>query len=115
MKTRIAKDNDFNTIGIEVTSKDNNVLFQWGVSPMEQFHFVKEVSVDEFEIIELVKLQTKLQDLERFVSRFFDICKENDYYKKDKNGKVLGVKFGSIDNEISNLKRMIATRIQKFI
>ena len=70
MKAIIAKDNNFNTIGLEVKSKDNkNTLFAWGVCPQVEWHFVKEIEVDDFEIIRLVELNTKLAQLNRFLSR----------------------------------------------
>ena len=117
MKAIIAKDNNFNTIGLEVKSKDNkNTLFAWGVCPQVEFHFVKEIEVDDFEIIRLVELNTKLAELNRFVSRFFTIATtENDVLKKGKDGHTVGVKFASVDDEISSIKATIANKIQKFI
>lgn len=117
MKAIIAKDNQFNTIGFQVVTdaESNNVIFTWGVTPNVAFNFVKEIKVDEKEIISLVVKRTKLQDLERFDMRFFDVCIKNQCLKKAKDGKgTVPVNFEEIDNEISQLKREIATKIQTF-
>lgn len=117
MKAIIAKDNQFNTIGFQVktNAESNNVIFTWGITPNMAFNFVKEISVDEKEIFSLVVLQTKLQDLERFHIRFFDIAIKNQCLKKEKGGKgTVAVNFEEIDNEVSQLKRQIAMKIQSF-
>jgi hypothetical protein len=117
MKAIIAKDNQFNTIGFQVVTdaESNNVIFTWGVTPNVAFNFVKEIKVDEKEIISLVVKQTKLQGLETFHMRFFDVCIKNQCLKKAKDGKgSMPVNFEEIDNEISQLKREIATKIQTF-
>ena len=117
MKAIIAKDNQFNTIGFQVVTdaESNNVIFTWGVTPNVAFNFVKEIKVDEKEIISLVVKQTKLQGLEVFHMRFFDVCIKNQCLKKAKDGKgSMPVNFEEIDNEISQLKREIATKIQNF-
>ena len=117
MKAIIAKDNQFNTIGFQVVTnaESNNVIFSWGITPNVTFNFVKEIKVDEKEIISLVVKNTKLQDLERFDSRFFDICIKNQCLKKSKDGKgSVAVNFQEIDDEISKLKRDIALKIQSF-
>ncbi len=117
MKAIIAKDNQFNTIGFQVitNAESNNVIFTWGITPNMAFNFVKEISVDEKEIFSLVVLQTKIQDLERFHIRFFDICIKNQCLKKEKGGKgTVAVNFEEIDNEVSQLKRQIAMKIQSF-
>jgi hypothetical protein len=47
--------------------------------------------------------------------RFFDVCSKNQCLKKAKDGKgTVPVNFEEIDNEISQLKREIATKIQTF-
>jgi hypothetical protein len=117
MKAIIAKDNQFNTIGFQVVTdaESNNVIFTWGITPNVAFNFVKEIKVDEKEIISLVVKQTKLQDLERFHMRFFDVCIKNQCLKKSKDGKgSIPVNFSDIDDEISQLKREIAIKIQTF-
>ena len=117
MKAIIAKDNQFNTIGFQVVTdaESNNVIFTWGITPNMAFNFVKEISVDEKEIFSLVVLQTKIQDLERFHMRFFDICIKNQCLKKEKNGKgSVPVNFEEIDKEIEQMKRDIALKIQSF-
>ena len=66
--------------------------------------------------IRLVELKQKLSDLNNFVSRFFTIATtENDVLKKGKDGHTVGVKFASVDDEISSIKATIANKIQKFI
>lgn len=119
MKATIAKDNNFNTIGLEVTNNDgNNTLFSWGVSPMVEFHFVKEIDTKKYEteILQLVQYREQLRNLNNFVSRFFHFANESDALKKSKDGKgTVAVKFGEIYNEISNIKRIMAEIIQKFI
>ena len=117
MKAIIAKDNQFNTIGFQVVTdaESNNVIFTWGITPNVAFNFVKEIKVDDKEIISLVVMKTRLQDLERFDSRFFDICIKNQCLKKAKDGKgSVAVNFKEIDDEIAQLKREIATKIQTF-
>jgi hypothetical protein len=74
MKTTIVKNNDFKTIGIEVTQNNKTVL-NWGVAPLIQFHFVKEVSMNDYgvKIIELIKINERLSLLGfEFTKMFFE-------------------------------------------
>lgn len=62
MKATIAKDNDFKTVGFEVTS-NKNVIFSWGVTPNPQTHFCKEVNCKDWEtdIISLIMTNEELK------------------------------------------------------
>lgn len=72
MKAIIVKDDNFKTVGFEVTEKEERV-FAWGISP-NPMAFTKEVYLANYllDIFKLVKLNAKLEEQEHFVSNFFN-------------------------------------------
>lgn len=89
MKAIIVKDNDFQTIGFEVTSKAENglrgetILFSWGISSTLKSNFQKEVNVNNWlvQIFDLVKLKGVLQEQEEGVREFFSVAGKNKLIK----------------------------------
>lgn len=75
MKISIAKDNNFETIGILVTSNDAR-LFYWGVEPNSAFNFAKDVQTSQWttEIFELVRLSTVIRERSHFVQDWFEVA-----------------------------------------
>jgi hypothetical protein len=75
MKAIIIKNNDFETIGFEVTGS-GKTLFSWGISPLLKSNFQKEINVNDWitEIFELVRLEAILREQGNFVNDFFRIA-----------------------------------------
>lgn len=110
MKAIIVKNDNFETIGFQV-SIESTTVFNWGISA-SSFYFCKEVSAKKYctTIFELVKMQTKLHELKNFMSRFFQCVKDS----KDAN-KDCGYNLGSIDEEIKQLEARIQRTINEII
>lgn len=79
MKAIIAKNNDFETVGFEV-SNSGEVIFRWGVAPLATFHFVKEISCNDWmsEIFQLVRLQERINEQFDFTRNFFRCLEESN-------------------------------------
>lgn len=73
MKATIAKDNDFKTVGFEVTSNGKTV-FSWGCVPNPTTHFCKEVNLKnwEIDIISIIKTQAELDAYLKFKQDWID-------------------------------------------
>lgn len=82
MKAIIVKNNDFKTIGFEVTASART-LFSWGISPCLKSNFQKEVNVDDWmtEIFELVRIQERIREAKSFTREFFDVASKNGILK----------------------------------
>lgn len=65
MKALIAKNENFETVGFEVTANGSRII-SWGIHPDTAFNFVKEANTKEYitEIFALVRLQQELHDSE---------------------------------------------------
>lgn len=113
MIAKIAKDENFNTIGMLVT-EGNERLFAWGVNPDVNFNYVKVVDMSVTELLKLKRIQDEIRINENFVSEFFDVCIKNDCLKKDKNGNGVGIKFTRQDENVSMLKAQLARIMQDY-
>lgn len=111
MKAVVVKNNRFETIGFEVTA-NSKTLFSWGVAPVMQLHFVKEVSTDDWmtEIFELVKLEAKLSEEKNFARKFFDLAFSENMMKSGKS-----ICFSESKNRITKLEKSIENIIKNII
>lgn len=100
MKAIIVKNNEFQTIGFEVTGS-GKTLFQWGISPINKSNFQKEIDVNDWidEIFTLVKLQGIISEQEDFIRNFFKIASGQHLLKKDQ-----GVNFKEFGEELKRNK-----------
>lgn len=110
MKAIIVKNDDFETVGFEVQTREGNTFYRWGISPHSMV-FTKQIDADRYmmDIHELIQLEKELQMLDSFVSTFFDIAKANDLLKKGK-----GVKMQVLDEKKEQVKKRINQIISKF-
>lgn len=78
MKAIIVKNNDFKTVGFEVTAS-GKTLFSWGVAPVSMY-FCKEINCNDWmtEIFELVRLSAVICEQSSFTSKFFRCLEESD-------------------------------------
>lgn len=114
MEARIAKNNEFKTIGLNVIDEQTGrVEYTWGITPDTRFNYVKRVDLSLENLIRLISLRQEIVDLENFMSRFFDIALESKALKKEKDGNYVGVKFDKIDTQIENLKHIQESIIEK--
>lgn len=83
MKATIVKNDDFETVGFEVTVNGKRV-FGWGISPQNPIYWTKPVCVENWytEIFALVALQAKRNEQCDFVSDFFETAQSNPEIKK---------------------------------
>lgn len=111
MKAVVVKNNQFETIGFEVTA-NSKTLFSWGVAPVMQLHFVKEVSTDDWmtEIFELVKLEAKLSEEKNFARKFFDLAFSENMIKDGKS-----ICFSESKTRIVKLEKSIENIIKNII
>ena len=111
MKATVVKNNQFETIGFEVTA-NSKTLFSWGVAPVMQLHFVKEVSTDDWmtEIFELVKLEAKLSEEKNFSRKFFDLAFSENMIKEGKS-----ICFNESKTRIVKLEKSIENIIKNII
>ena len=82
MKAKIVKDKQFKTIGFEVTA-NGRTLFQWGTSPLNTSNYIAEINTNDWltEIIYLITLRARIDEENNFISRFFEVAKDNKLIK----------------------------------
>ena len=107
MKAIIVKDNDFKTIGFEVTAS-GKTLFTWGISPIMKCNFQKEIDVEKWiqDIFKVVELKSMLNEQENFQRRFFDVAAMNDLVKNGQGVDLSASKI-SIDATKQSIKNII--------
>lgn len=76
MKIIIAKDDNLQTVGIRIFSVGTAPIFQWGVEPLAQYYYVRELSGSKWEaqIITLISLAAKHEIYSKFESDFFNVA-----------------------------------------
>jgi len=79
MKAIIVKNNEFETIGFEVSS-NSKTLFCWGISSYLKSNFQKEIDTKKWmaEIFELVALQNRIDELRDFSKNVFFVLSDNN-------------------------------------
>ena len=111
MKAIIVKNNEFQTIGFEVTDSAKT-LFSWGISPSSPLYWTKTVNVNDWmtEIFELVRLEAQIIEANQFVRDFFTVASANELLKEGKS-----VKFEGNQNRIARLGSKMENIIKNII
>ena len=110
MKAVIVKNDQFETIGFEVT-EDNKRIFSWGIAP-QPWNFTKEIDEKKhFEsIILLLTLEARISERAMFFSNMMDVLTES---KIKINGN--GYKMKGFDIKTQLMQEKITTIINKLI
>lgn len=105
MKAIIVKNNEFKTIGFEVT-QGTNTLVRWGIAPHSTV-FVKQVDEKDWmkEIFNIVQLQAVLCEREQFISQFFSVAAQ----------RINTTKTGFDFTEYKQETQMIKDRIENLV
>ena len=111
MKAIVVKNNEFQTIGFEVTASAGT-LFSWGISPSSSLYWTKPVNVNDWmtEIFELVRIEAQLSEANQFVRDFFTVASQNELLKEGKS-----VKFEGNQNRIARLEGKLENIIKNII
>lgn len=85
MKAIVIKNNNFETIGFEVTAA-GKTIFTWGVSSYLKSNFQKEIDVNDWmtDIFELIRIETRISVERQFMSKWFEIAHGNKLLKEGK-------------------------------
>lgn len=110
MKATIVKNNDFKTIGFEVTANGRRI-FSWGISPVVTMYFIKEVNTNDWitDIFNLVSLKAQINELQSFVQTFFEVAKQNKLEIRS------GVDFSITKDKIEQMTRQMENIIANII
>lgn len=110
MKAIVIKNNNFETIGFEVTAA-GKTIFTWGVSSYLKSNFQKEIYVNDWitDIFELVRTQARLAEEREFMRKWFDVARNNKLLKE---GKAVDFKenqeyLKSLESRIENIVKNI--------
>lgn len=112
MKATVVKSPaDFQTVGFEVTS-NGKTIFSWGVAPVMQLYFCKEVDTKDWEteIFRLIELRERLTQQETFVQYWFEAAAESGMdtdgfsMKHTRNDKRIAQTKREMKNIIDNIK-----------
>jgi len=110
MNAIIVKNNDFETIGFEVTAS-GKTLFYWGISSTLKSNFQKEVNVNDWmtEIFELVRLTAIIGEQRHFTREFFEAAHKNNLLKSGQSVDLNDMKerIDSIELKIQNIIKNI--------
>ena len=111
MKAIIVKNNNFETIGFEVTGS-GSTLFRWGISPQLKSNFQKEIDVNDWmpQIFELVRIETRISEENSFISRWFEVATKQKLVKENQK-----VNFAGHDQKIKDLNELIENIIKNII
>lgn len=75
LKTTIIKDDNFNTVGVEMVSPTGHSVYYYGISAAAPSYYKKEVFDRYFdEYLELSTLLAEKEALKKCESQFFDIA-----------------------------------------
>ena len=90
MKAILVKDNDFKTIGFEVTTNGQRV-FNYGISP-QTTNFTKEINCNDWmiQIIDLIKIEATIREQSDFMHNFFSVAMKANLVNKVKNSESKG-------------------------
>ena len=110
MNAQIVKNDNFQTVGFEVTS-NGRTLFRWGVSGSAGIYYTKNINTNDWctEIFELVKVNAQLREAEQFCSLFFEALNDSNAteggktYDLSKSKKRIEQLKGTIENIIKNI------------
>ena len=104
MKATLVKNDNFETIGFEVTANDKKV-FSWGTSPQSPFYWTKSICVKDWynEIFELVSLKAKYNEQLNFINDFFETAQSNPKIKNILENS--GVNMSNHDAKIKSVEK----------
>lgn len=111
MKAIIIKNENFETIGLEVYEENYNV-FNWGVSSYLKSNFQKEVNIAKDlvpKVFEMILLKEEIRIGERFNSTWFEVAMLNKLYKPG-----TGVDFKEQNAKLESLKNKLEKMIKSF-
>ncbi|MDD3404944.1 MAG: hypothetical protein PHH23_01575 [Paludibacteraceae bacterium] len=102
MKAILIKNENFETIGFEVTA-NGQTIYEWGVSSFLKSNYQKEINTRDWftDIINLIRLDEQLKMQKRFEHEFFNVCAENSL------STASGVKIKPFEDKIECLERKI--------
>lgn len=111
MKAIVVKDNEFKTIGIEVTASAKT-LFSWGISPSSPFYWTKEINIKDWmtEIFEIVRLNAVINERNNFVRNFFEVAMDQKIVEQGE-----AVNFKKYDEETKRLEEKKLNIIKNII
>ena len=111
MKAIIIKDNNFETIGFEVSNL-GKTLFYWGVPSLLKYNFQKEIdtSIWAKEIFELVRIESAINERSKFASEFLNIVSRECIIKDGK-----GISFDENEKELKSLRAKLEKIIKGII
>ena len=112
MKALIAKNEKYETIGVEIYD-GNDLVFSWGIAPNIEFNFVTKKDVSIYKVKDLLYYKTLINFLESpFTFRFFEICQSETNPELNKAMNQLkkqerGVNMSIIDDELREYKKQV--------
>lgn len=111
MKAVVVKNNQFETVGFEVT-ENGKTLFTWGISPDSPFFWTKTVSTDKWisDIFELVRLEGMINNEKNFSIDFFKVALENSLIVEGQS-----VSFKANREKLENLEAKFENIIKNII
>ena len=79
MKAIIVKNDNFETIGFEVSIKKDGEkrVYHWGISP-NPMYYTKQVRLTEDQLVNIIRLAAQIHEVKQFHERFWDIVVSND-------------------------------------
>jgi hypothetical protein len=111
MKAIIVKNNNFETVGFEVTA-NATTLFQWGISPLRKDLFQKEIDCNDWmtQIFELVRIKAQIEITEDYIFDWFRDARTNKISWPES-----GVTFTRNENKLAALKAQMENIIKNII
>lgn len=110
MKAVIVKNDQFETIGFEVT-ESNTTIFNWGIAA-QPWNFKKEIDTEKYfeSILELIRLEARLSERDKFFHEMVEVLELSKF-------KPHGFKFNMQGYQVKTqlLKERITTIINKLI
>lgn len=79
MKAIIVKNDNFETVGFEVSIKKDGEkrVYHWGISP-NPMYYTKQVRLTEDQLVNIVRLAAQIHEVKRFNDHFWDIITKNE-------------------------------------
>ena len=79
MKAIIVKNDNFETIGFEVSIKKDGEkrVYHWGISPCPMY-YTKQVRLTEDQLVNIIRLAAQIHEVKRFSGHFWDIVTRNE-------------------------------------
>lgn len=106
MKAVIVKNDEFETIGFEVTENSHRI-FNWGIAA-QPTNFKKEIDTEEHfdSIMELIRLEARISERDRFFSEMVEVLELSKFNPN-------GFKFNTQGHEVKT--QLLREKITKII